>query len=159
MTDDRNEQASKPVPEANRRTDSRTQRPGRGKRNHRRRSRSPKRSERTDSSPESHGARSGRQNGGKQRNTVSSRGKRSSAGATRGHSRKNPTKRTRNKKLMQEVALQAEAMQPDPDYVPPDSVFLYTHVRRQSYRDFDRESLQRPRWFTRIESDSNYQGQ
>ncbi len=60
--------------------------------------------------------------------------------------------------MSQDMALQQKAMQPEPDYVAPNSVFLYTHVRRQSYRDFEQERLQRPRWFTRLESDSNAHG-
>lgn len=44
-------------------------------------------------------------------------------------------------------------MTPSPDYVEPESIFIYDHVRQPSYREYDTPVMQRPEWFTRWEFD------
>ncbi len=163
MTDSTKEQGHKAASAAGRRdpkrkTESRSSRPGRGRRTNRRRSRNAKRTEQGNGQKGSPEARSHRQTESKKKGTGSSRRKRNGSGSARGRNRRQSSKRVRNRQMTPDTAQQQEAMQPDADYVPPDAVFLYTHVRRQSYRDFEQESLQRPRWFTRVASDSSYPG-
>lgn len=53
---------------------------------------------------------------------------------------------------------QAEAMKPAPDYVEPTAVFIHSHVRRPSFRDFEPVSLQRPSWFMKLGPDADFEG-